>query len=92
MGRVHDLLRKMGLTEAVLEYYDYTRSCHEARGGKLWRAGKEARGRTEEEARYLEGINVAYFFTRPCTHKSRLVSSGWSNVRFTPKSGHSSAH
>jgi hypothetical protein len=23
--------------------------------------------------------------TRPCTHKSRLVSSGWSNVRFAPK-------
>jgi ParB-like nuclease domain len=29
-------------------------------------------------------------WTRSCTHKSRLVSSGWSNVRFAPKSGHSS--
>jgi uncharacterized protein DUF5681 len=29
---------------------------------------------------------------RPCTHKSRLVSSGWSMSALPPKSGHSSAH
>src|SRR5262249_40786527 len=33
---------------------------------------------------------VTVHFTRACTHKSRLVSSGWSTSALPPKAGHSS--